>query len=93
MNQARVGSTSRPTDDRRTTDGEMLIVASTASGRPLAKVPLTAVDQVAVEPAPTPPAPRSLVGRVRTGPRSDHPCGNRIEPALSEVGLRVVGLS
>jgi hypothetical protein len=39
----------RPREVDLTTDGESLIVASPASGRPLAKLPLTAVDGLEVE--------------------------------------------
>jgi hypothetical protein len=40
----------RPREVDLTTDGESLIVAPPASGRPLAKLPLTAVEGVVVEP-------------------------------------------
>jgi hypothetical protein len=41
----------RPREVDLTTDGESLIVAPAASGRPLARLPLAAVAQVEVEPA------------------------------------------
>ena len=40
----------RPREIELTTDGALLIVASTASGRPLVKVPLAAVERIAVQP-------------------------------------------
>jgi hypothetical protein len=41
----------RPREVDLTTDGEALIVAPAASGRPLARLPLAAVAQVGIEPA------------------------------------------